>query len=149
MGRTKMLAQQHQMAIRAQDVYEDDAELDCNEYAKSLAQDKSKDGDAFPSSAAPPSWGQWHGDQSSLSRVAKVDDSMAKCESQGADSVLGCNSDGILFVASRGKVLRNEGPLRPKTAACETRLERSRIVWSLSSPFSNLFCCPTSFAFLR
>merc|ERR1711874_117183 len=55
--RTKMLAQQHQMAIRGQDVYEDDAELDCNEYAKSLAQDKGKDADASSSSPMPSSWG--------------------------------------------------------------------------------------------
>lgn len=103
--RTMMLATQHQArrianarrsaALNGQDVYEDDAELDCNAYAATLT------------AAVPPEGSTQVQELNSFSKPLTV------YESQGTDQVLGLDSDGVLFVAHNGKVLRNEGPLRP------------------------------------
>lgn len=125
--RTKMLAQQHVQAIRGQDVYEDDAELDCNAFAESRAQDAAVSADVpAPSSGVAQ---ELHGGDAELdcteyakARAVAADcvnseNSLKKCESQGAQPVLGYSSDGVLFVAKDGEVLRNEGPPRPNSSS--------------------------------
>merc|ERR1712039_1002156 len=39
--------------------------------------------------------------------------SVTKLESRGTEQIFGESSDGILFVAKGGQILRNEGPLAP------------------------------------
>mmetsp|Transcript_105924 Transcript_105924/g.309812 ORF Transcript_105924/g.309812 Transcript_105924/m.309812 type:complete len:455 (-) Transcript_105924:206-1570(-) len=129
--RAKMLATEHERqvkSIRGQDIYEDDAELDCNAFADSLTQERSG---AVSSSSAPTSAGSriaqdiYENDSEldcnrlaetlqKTAELAKGEHSMMAYQSQGTEPVLGCNSDGVLFVAKGGKVLRNEGPPRPQ-----------------------------------
>jgi len=111
----KMLAQQHEAArivdakrcaaINGQDVYEDDAELDCNAFAQSrgVTQHVSEQQTSDAVSSNP--------DCLVLDRPTS--NACARTyQSQGAEPVLGSCSDGILFVAAGGEVLRNEGPPR-------------------------------------
>jgi len=116
----KMLAQQHEAAriidakrcaaIHGQDVYEDDAELDCNAFAQSrgeTAANTVQNATANQTSDAV---------SSSPDCLALDRPSSNACartyQSQGSEPVLGSCSDGIIFVASGGEVLRNEGPPR-------------------------------------
>lgn len=103
--RAKMLANEHE-AERArhaictneqykQDVYEDDAELDYNEFATDRSERLQV---AF---------------KKEETCNGEAGYAVVECESQGKQNVLGGNSDGLLFVAKDGKVLRNEGPPRP------------------------------------
>jgi hypothetical protein len=127
--RTKMLATAHQQAriayekssrICGQDVYENDAELDVNEFTNLLAEQKKCREDGLPSqnasaaSAKPACEESGNAEKSSDAFVGSSDaTSMQKYESQGTDKVLGSNSDGVIFVARGGEVLRNEGPPKP------------------------------------
>lgn len=140
--RAKMLATEHERNVRAivgQDVYENDAELDCNQFSDFLSQQKkAKEDLASPggidvvASGAVQSPESGDPELDSLLAVTEIArnqssenaaqgqhapntaTSMKKYESQGADAVLGVESDGVLFVAKGGKVLRNEGPQRPQ-----------------------------------
>lgn len=129
--RTKMLATAHQQAriaddkrreaICAQDVYENDAELDVNEFTDFLAQKKKARDEVSISADVPVT------SSADEAQVASADakrdcaedkrandtTSMAKYESQGTEKILGSSSDGVIFVAKGGEVLRNEGPPRP------------------------------------
>eukprot|EP00927_Polykrikos_kofoidii_P011259 TRINITY_DN14763_c1_g1_i1.p1 TRINITY_DN14763_c1_g1~~TRINITY_DN14763_c1_g1_i1.p1 ORF type:complete len:376 (-),score=69.69 TRINITY_DN14763_c1_g1_i1:55-1182(-) len=106
--RAKMLATEHCRSIRGQDVYEDDAELDCNAYAD-LRTQQSRAAQGVDDNL----------DEKGSEIVKKDADeaanenSLMTYESQGTQQVLGCSSDGVLFVAKDGKVLRNEGPPMP------------------------------------
>lgn len=136
--RAKMLATEHERNTRAilnQDIYENDAELDCNEFSNFLSKQKKERGggavDEIPSSsssattALPGSMTTPSGDpeldsllavtqiercQSSADAQKKV---LVNYESEGTKDVLGLKSDGVLFVAQGGRVVRNEGPPRP------------------------------------
>lgn len=106
--RQKMTAQLHDAArvseqnrckaLLGQDVYEDDAELDVTAYAGLLAQ-KEEFAAAATSAIVP--------------AAEAAEQSVTTFESQGRAPVLGLSSDGVLFAAQGGKVLRNEGPPRP------------------------------------
>lgn len=131
--RNKMLAEQHKAAsiadvkrheaIRQQDIYEEDAELDCNGLSEYLARDKAMNDDV---SRCPEASKTNEGCSSAAdnNKVVigttghdheSITGSMVEhCRSQGAEDVLGMSSDGILFVAKDGKVVRNEGPPMPK-----------------------------------
>jgi len=147
--RSKMLAMEHKaaaiaeqkrcQAIRGQDIYEEDAELDCNDYADFLAQEKGARDGASHSAVTPvsSSGGAQDVSQSNVKPDCKEYDqplersqapeheqnSMMTYESQGTEKVLGFSSDGVLFVAKGGKVLRNEGPPMPPEPA--QTIERS------------------------
>jgi len=159
--RAKMLATEHSQraiaaekrreAIRGQDVYEDDAELDVNEYSQYLAQHK---GTSVPDTVPPV---VHDGDTElaceSLENVpGKPAQVSTVFESAGTDQVLGENSDGILFVAAGGKVLRNEGPARPRETAepiKRTDDEKPELTVSFLSDFHGCICLESSFRALR
>eukprot|EP00404_Azadinium_spinosum_P007461 CAMPEP_0180450170 /NCGR_PEP_ID=MMETSP1036_2-20121128/18101_1 /TAXON_ID=632150 /ORGANISM="Azadinium spinosum, Strain 3D9" /LENGTH=447 /DNA_ID=CAMNT_0022456603 /DNA_START=27 /DNA_END=1370 /DNA_ORIENTATION=- len=136
--RARMLATEHDRntrAIRNQDIYENDAELDCNEFSNFLSQQKKdKEGevpsgsaDALPCSGAMQGSNLGDPELDSLLTVTQIECSQSadvteraahitndkktivNYESYGTKDVLGFNSDGVLFVAKGGKVLRNEG----------------------------------------
>mmetsp|Transcript_81546 Transcript_81546/g.231068 ORF Transcript_81546/g.231068 Transcript_81546/m.231068 type:complete len:442 (-) Transcript_81546:41-1366(-) len=145
--RARMLATEHDRntrAIRNQDIYENDAELDVNDFACALAQEEAQrgvDGGASNDAGAQPRscvlQTSDHGDpeldslfvvtemarnqsadvQKSDAQGATSNKPVVSCESHGTLDVLGANSDGVLFVAKSGEVLRNEGPPVPCTAA--------------------------------
>mmetsp|Transcript_28440 Transcript_28440/g.51392 ORF Transcript_28440/g.51392 Transcript_28440/m.51392 type:complete len:439 (+) Transcript_28440:55-1371(+) len=140
--RAKMLATEHRQAaiaaekrnqaIRGQDVYEDDAELDVNAFTDMLAQDKQERSEipsASSVSTAADSLPVHDGDTELEvpSTSTKDTNEMTAYESKGSEKVLDCNSDGILFVASGGKVLRNEGPPRPNEAIQKPDASASQI----------------------
>mmetsp|Transcript_28696 Transcript_28696/g.46203 ORF Transcript_28696/g.46203 Transcript_28696/m.46203 type:complete len:458 (+) Transcript_28696:85-1458(+) len=138
---TKCLTERNKVeAIRGQAIYEDDAELDCNAYANFLGHEKDQrnvstalksESSAQSSNQTPESalrasaaaldkcGGDFRGfDELAIESMlkdeeAKIETSTLACESIGRDDILGLSSDGVLFVAKGGKVLRNEGPTRP------------------------------------
>lgn len=164
--RAKMLTTEHERKVRSimnQDIYENDAELDCNEFSNFLSdQKKHREGEVSSAivNEAPSSGHVDTGDSeldnllavTEITRIQSADAEratsmpdngrlVANYESYGTKDVLGCNSDGVLFVAKGGKVLRNEGPPKPQAVAqtpessCSTKSSRS---FSLAS----CMCCP-------
>jgi len=137
--RGRMLATEHErrvMAISGQDIYENDAEMDLNDYADFLESKSRNAGDtAEASGGVDPSTAGGDAEltfshDSSAERYggpSSGDTTVMKYASQGAEKVLGLSSDGVLFVAHGGKVLRNEGPPKPpcESAQRSRSLERS------------------------
>mmetsp|Transcript_105703 Transcript_105703/g.297298 ORF Transcript_105703/g.297298 Transcript_105703/m.297298 type:complete len:401 (-) Transcript_105703:99-1301(-) len=131
--RVRMLAEQHKLrsiadarrceAVRGLDVYEDDAELDCNAYAASFqnAGAVATSPVLDPTRVAQDVYGgdaeldctEYAETRSQEINLLNAKDAVKQYESQGTDDVVGFNSDGVLFVAKDGRVLRNEGPPRP------------------------------------
>jgi len=159
--RAKMLATEHRQAaiaaqnrnqaIRGQDVYEDDAELDVNAFTDMLQQDKQDKDETGPSASSTSTAASgpvYDGDTELEAAPATGASEMQAYASKGSEQVLGCNSDGILFVASGGKVLRNEGPPRPAVqTACETKTAVEQLSPAPSVP--GCFCLQASFEALQ
>mmetsp|Transcript_101782 Transcript_101782/g.180484 ORF Transcript_101782/g.180484 Transcript_101782/m.180484 type:complete len:437 (+) Transcript_101782:54-1364(+) len=164
--RAKMLTTEHERrtrAIMSQDIYENDAELDCNEFSNFLSdQKKDKEREAAPGIAneSPSSGHMETGDSeldnllavTEITRIQSADAERAvsmpdnkklvtNYESYGTKDVLGCNSDGVLFVAKGGKVLRNVGPPKPAAAAQKPESKTSPKL-SRSFPLTSCMCCP-------
>lgn len=166
--RTRMLSQEHEQQqrqiegsgrnLRGQDIYENDAELDCNDYAEFLLKEKRvRDVTQRPAGIDTPLIDMaQEGDSAAQKHVHQdVDTSVMTGSSsstmtsacQGAATVLGFSSDGVLFVAKGGQVLRNEGPAKPYLGhPCDRSLlprsAHSQSLWS----FHGCWCLPVSFA---
>jgi len=122
-------------ALRGQDVYDDDAELDCNAYSDFLSIER-----CIESSQAQETLFQ----EAEKAMKAEQAESVTKYASQGKEEVLGFNSDGILFVATGGQVLRNEGPLMPSRDKSASSLELKPVVSSATACCLSgaIKCCP-------
>ncbi|CAE8588488.1 unnamed protein product [Polarella glacialis] len=146
--RSKMLETEHKQhaiaaekrhqAIQGQDIYEDDSELtsfdDEAEFQMQKKQEQEASAGSVPAEVADnssPAGGVQDaaatvGSTELLSQApGKATDSQSDGQelseySHGADKVMGLSSDGVLFVAQGGKLLRNEGPARPTSSAPET-----------------------------
>jgi len=153
--RIKMLETQHQRAltsselrreaIRGQEIYEDDAELDCNAYTDLLATNrKSNDAELELPGSNP--YAEFlaiercvEGSAASQQACLELDeaekannslhtDTIAEYASVGREEVLGMSSDGVIFAAKDGKVLRNENVLMPVPASKDDLASRNENV---------------------
>lgn len=178
---TKMLATEHERSMRAilhQDIYENDAELDCNQLSVFLSEQKntrvgaeqtnSSIESATMSTANNPQSGDteldnllavtqieasFSGDVThSTTPATNRQDSLARYASRGAQDVLGSSSDGVLFVAQGGKILRNEGPPMPDAPTAPQTLSRTKGLGSRSGfrELSDSMCClPAVYSLFR
>eukprot|EP00747_Dinoflagellata_sp_TGD_P182443 gnl/TRDRNA2_/TRDRNA2_36698_c0_seq1.p1 gnl/TRDRNA2_/TRDRNA2_36698_c0~~gnl/TRDRNA2_/TRDRNA2_36698_c0_seq1.p1 ORF type:complete len:449 (+),score=89.64 gnl/TRDRNA2_/TRDRNA2_36698_c0_seq1:45-1391(+) len=182
--RAKMLATEHERHTRAilhQDIYENDAELDCNAFSNLLAEQKRSRGESSGTAAAessetaaapPPPQAPQSGDPEldSLLAVTEIEcgysadakrdsssaketESIAKYASHGTKDVLGVSSDGVLFVAQGGRVLRNEAAPAAAAAGAD-KLEGSCSSASAGASNPNFLlaycaCLPIFFACSR
>jgi len=117
--RAEMLAVEHARhtrAIMSQDIYENDAELDCTEFAK------ARNTKGLGAEETPP-------------RAEAILLASTPMQSGCPRDVLGASSDGALSAAQGGEALRHEGPPRPDAAA--HGLERS---WAPRFPLTSCMC---------